>query len=176
MKTRVILLTSLCSLGFLGAYANVYSQQNGLCSTVMDCAQKAMEAAFQAKTAIRIAVPAGAVMAFDLDSCPEGWEPLDKLAGRVVMGAGQRDGSGLTPRKLGETGGEERHHLTIDEMPSHNHQITQQAHWGDRTHNQAGLGGSDGTFDASISTNPTGGDKPHNVLPPFYVLTYCKRT
>lgn len=176
MKKPVTALLALSLMTFLGGQVTVHSQQSGLCTTVMDCAQKAMEAAFQAKTAIRIAVPAGAVMAFDLDSCPEGWEPLDKLAGRVVMGAGMRDGSGLTPRKLGETGGEEQHRLTVDEMPSHTHQIVSQAHWGDHTHWQAGLGGDDGEFPASLTTTPTGGDKPHNILPPYYVLTYCKRT
>ncbi|MCF1470603.1 hypothetical protein FS763_01490 [Agrobacterium vitis] len=167
------------ALGFLalsGVIGLVFSQDGGRCTTVMDCAQKAMEAAFQAKTAIRVAVPKGAVMAFDLETCPEGWEPFDRLSGRVVMGTGQRDGSGLSARKLGETGGEERHHLTVDEMPSHAHRITTLAHWGDRTNGQPGLGGDDGTFPASIGTDPAGGDKPHNILPPYYVLTYCKRT
>ena len=40
------------------------------------------------------------------------WEPLDQ--GRVLIGAG-------TSHPAGETGGEETHKLTTNEMPSHNH-------------------------------------------------------
>ena len=40
------------------------------------------------------------------------WEALDE--GRVLIGAG-------TSHPAGEEGGEEKHALTIDEMPSHNH-------------------------------------------------------
>lgn len=60
---------------------------------------------------------------------PKGWNLCDggiyngyetpDLRGRFVIAAGQ--GSGLTERKLGATGGEETHTLTISEMPNHDH-------------------------------------------------------
>ena len=46
---------------------------------------------------------------------------LPNLQGRTAMGAG--NGPGLTPRQLGETGGETAVTLLPAEMPSHNHQM-----------------------------------------------------
>jgi len=51
---------------------------------------------------------------------------LPDLRGRALVGAGQ--GAGLTNRPLGSNGGEERHALTIAEMASHNHGITDPGH------------------------------------------------
>lgn len=139
------------------------------CSTVAECAQKAVEAAFQAKLALQIAVPKGAVMAFNLSECPEGWTPFAQANGRVVVGSGQ--GSGLTARTLGQVGGAETHTLTVDEMPAHSHTgevgtVGYRAGMnnGDRFHNgEANPIGS------------TGGGKAHNNMQPYFVLTYCER-
>ena len=46
---------------------------------------------------------------------------LPDLRSRVPMGQGA--GPGLTPRQVGEKGGEERHTLTIAETPLHTHAI-----------------------------------------------------
>jgi microcystin-dependent protein len=46
---------------------------------------------------------------------------LPDLRSRVVMGEGS--GSGLTPRTIGEIGGEETHTLLGAEMPLHTHQV-----------------------------------------------------
>lgn len=43
------------------------------------------------------------------------------LRGRTILGAGK--GRGLTLHTLGQMGGEESHMLTLDEIPSHNHEI-----------------------------------------------------
>ena len=45
------------------------------------------------------------------------WESYGQ--GRVLVGAGQ--GSGLSNYTAGSTGGEEKHKLTTDELPAHNH-------------------------------------------------------
>ena len=46
---------------------------------------------------------------------------LPNLQGRAAMGAG--NGPGLTPRQLGETGGETAVTLLTSQIPSHNHQM-----------------------------------------------------
>jgi hypothetical protein len=147
------------------------------CTTVADCAQKAMEAAYQAKVALEIAVPKGAVMAFNLAECPNGWSPLVAASGRVIVGAGKAEG--LSERKLAEEGGEEKHVLTVDEMPSHNHTngvyqylLTANGQWtariGDDSPNEPNL-----AHMAPLAAS--GGSQAHNNMQPFHVLTYCER-
>jgi microcystin-dependent protein len=109
---------------------------------------------------------------------------LPDLRGRATIGAGQ--GSGLTNRALGTSGGAETHTLTTAEMPSHTH--TQDAH----QHNVAdggfptvinftasgantasmGQAAGAGRWSASITaTNQnTGGSGAHNNMQPFYAL------
>jgi len=158
------------------------AQDAPACSTLIDCAQKAMEAALEAKQSFRIAAPAGAVMAFDLNECPQGWEPFQKVAGRVIVGGGIELGSGLTERKYKEAGGEENHKLLIDEMPSHNHYngefkylLASNGSW---TINGSGQDDSSGepnlAHQAQIQS--AGGDRPHNNMQPYYTLNYCRRT
>jgi microcystin-dependent protein len=92
------------------------------------------------------------------------------LRGRTVIGVGA--GSGLTARAIADTGGEETHQLTEAELPSHTHQWT-----------DPGLilvtGGID-PLSAALADpgNPfssvgnTGGDEPHENMPPFHALRY----
>jgi len=121
-------------------------------------------------------VPADAVMAFDAAACPPGWEEFPGAAGRVVLGAG--DGAGLTPRTLGETGGEEDHQLTNAEMPRHHH------HVGPIKRGVGGVPASDWNIvpsknivydDAYWETTYQGMDQPHNNMPPYLALLYCKK-
>jgi microcystin-dependent protein len=46
---------------------------------------------------------------------------LPDLRGRTPLGAGE--GPGLTPRSLGEAGGEAQHKITQPELPAHTHDI-----------------------------------------------------
>ena len=127
------------------------------------------------------------MLAFNTDKnapCPRGWKLFDEASGRFIVGAGF--GDGLTPRNVKDKGGEEMHKLEFAEMPSHGHRIS--------TNNESnihdGLGGSSephgilSTF-ADIPDKPgwpavlpkmlenTGGDQPHNTMPPFVALYYC---
>lgn len=75
---------------------------------------------------------------------------LPDCRGRVIGTIGQ--GTGLTNRTFGSTTGEESHTLTINEMPSHNHNITDNGHThngttsssGDHTHTSNANGGQGG--------------------------------
>lgn len=166
----------LSSVFLFSAYTSARSQE-AQCATVADCAQKAMEAAYQAKLAASISVPKGAVMAFNLDKCPDGWGDLDTLAGRVIVAAGQ--GVGLTERKFKDQGGEEAHTLTVDEMPNHNHSnggyqylLTSDGKW---TIQGADESNGEPNLRALGGIAAAGGNKPHSVMQPFYVLKYCER-
>ncbi|MET4731476.1 microcystin-dependent protein [Thalassospira sp. MBR-102] len=93
---------------------------------------------------------------------------LPDLRGRTAIGAGQ--GVDLSDRVLGAMAGAETHQLTVDEMPSHNHnnalvgQTTALAGMVNdpRYHNS-------GHFKQMDSA---GGDQPHNNMQPFVVLNY----
>lgn len=135
-------------------------------------------------------VPVNAVMAFDTrDGCPSpGWRNFDKALGRTIVGADFPNWSGarhldeknrtLSPRKPDDVGGEEIHLLTAEELPSHTHEITLPKKWGTKAGADAGGWGNGEApnGDATFSTKPpAGGNKPHNNMPPFIALIFCKR-
>jgi len=71
------------------------SQSPELCDSLFECAQLAVEqaqqaktSADQAKTAASVATPSGAVMAFNLRNCPNGWSAFDKGVDRFIVGSG----------------------------------------------------------------------------------------
>ena len=55
-------------------------------------------------------VPSGAVMAFNLSSCPDGWSPFTEANGRFIMGS---------QGNLREKGGNSEINLRIDQLPPH---------------------------------------------------------
>ena len=113
--------------------------------------------------------PAGGIIIWSgaVNNIPSGWALCDgtngtpDLRSRFVLGAG---GS----YSVGATGGEATHKLTISEMPSHTHSYT---YW-------AGNGGGNGhTYGSAYTrnTSSTGGDQPHNNMPPYYALCYIMK-
>lgn len=134
------------------------------CSTVLECAQQAAEAAQKANDLARLIVPKGAVVAFNLDECPSGWTEFKPAYGRFVRGI-DRSGGNLDPdgeRPPGEIQGHA--------FASHTHR------YNGRAANKApGSGGGQalGWLNQNGgATHSTGGNetRPVNVA-----LLYCER-
>lgn len=92
------------------------------------------------------------------------------LRGRAPIGAGQ--GSGLTSRTLGGTGGAETHTLTTNEMPAHTHSA------GTVVTNTTSTGGGNrlsGTADDHATTS-AGGGAAHNNMMPYAVTKFLIKT
>jgi microcystin-dependent protein len=107
---------------------------------------------------------------------PEGWAICDgtkgtpDLRGRFVMMAADTPApvAGGTIHPVRQIGGEETHVVTIAEMPSHTHPGAGTDLTG---HNY----NSYKTVAWSGTSGATGGNQPHNTMPPFYSLIYIMR-
>lgn len=108
----------------------------------------------------------------DTNFAPESIWPgtkWQKLEGRFILAAS-------SGHAVGETGGEEKHKLTTDEMPSHRHEAVST----DGNPRNVSLYPFQ-MISSNISladTNvilPTGGDQPHNNMPPYITRVYWER-
>jgi hypothetical protein len=124
----------------------------------------------------------GAVVAFNQEGCPLGWDQYTPSFGRVMIGAGagkRSDGTALTERKLGQAGGEEVHQLTVAEMPKHNHDYGGFKYLlqsdGNYTMASADPTAGEPNLHTKYEIQPQGGDKPHNIMPPFTVISFCQK-
>lgn len=143
-------------------------------------------------------VPTGAMMPFGASTIPSGWLLCDGsavsratyaalfavigttfgvgngsstfnlpgLPGRTPIGAGQ--GQDLTNRALAAVGGEETHVLTVNEMPAHNHQNSNQGVIDGTTHNAIQSGNAYGT----TYPQSNGGGLAHNNMQPWLAVNY----
>ena len=102
--------------------------------------------------------------------------------GRILIGTGD-NGDGID-RLVGEEGGEAAHLLTETEMPIHNHgagsyrtgqAISSNTQTGGNSDRLNGNGGVVNTDILGISAD-TGGDQPHENMPPFHVVFQWERT
>ena len=100
------------------------------------------------------------------------WE---KLENTFLYGSGTKS--------VGDTGGEETHQLTEDEIPSHGHISHTKtvayweyntSSWGDLARSPTGNGRSEDTTNHSY-VESTGGDRSHNNMPPYTVINIWKR-
>lgn len=128
-----------------------------------------------------VPVPVGGIIMWTKKDLPdtEHWAVCDgkndtpDLRDRFVVGAGYS-------YSLGNTGGATSVTLTVDQMPSHSHQVkvTAQGYKDSRSndaecvnwdHNESGKG-SDYWW-----SEPAGGDQSHENRPPYYALYYIMR-
>lgn len=121
-------------------------------------------------------IPSGVIVMWSGTSSniPSGWHLCDGTSGtpnlrdRFVVGAG-------STYDVGDTGGEATHKLTINEMPSHTHSSNL------KNSNQDGgnivyAGNSFApNFTVDLNLSSSGGDQPHNNLPPYYALCFIMK-
>lgn len=94
---------------------------------------------------------------------------LPDLRGRTILGEGTGTATDATAKALGAKAGTETHTLTVDEMPSHTHGLTQVKDVYDGINDEYRITNYTST---NISTGSTGSDDPHNNMQPYIVLNY----
>ncbi len=140
---------------------------------------------------ISVNLPVGSIQMWATNTPPEGWlicdgttfnastypllnavlggNTLPDFAGRFPLGVGNSGANGSVNHTIGGEGGEEKHTLTIAEMPSHNHGIQY------RVGTESGSGNNYSDLTATgtnDTTENTGGDQPHNTMPPYYTINF----
>lgn len=76
----------------------------------------------------------------------------------------------------GDTGGETEHTLTVNEMPSHNHSATFDTTDSPAFSGRYALVETRHADSQRYQTSNTGGDQPHNNMPPYLVVYIWRRT
>jgi microcystin-dependent protein len=134
-------------------------------------------------------IPKGTIFAFNSDIVPEGWALCDGKEGRPNLMGRFLVGYSIDKEdynKIGKTGGEEKHKLTLKEMPRHDHDEA-----GEHRHKYVDRGNTSGSVEGNrrdranntsgtYDTEPAGkhkhkvegGDEPHENRPPYYVVNY----
>lgn len=99
------------------------------------------------------------------------WEEF--ATGRTLVGI---DPNQEEFNELGKTGGYKQHELTIDELPSHSHQISVPIYKGQ---NLWGIPSYHYLYDTfqptNITSNSVGKNKPHNNLQPYITVYMWNR-
>lgn len=135
------------------------------------------------------AIPVGliAIWGKPANQIPEGWREYTDLRGRMPIGLDPRyrktedDAQDYQLNSLLNQGGERSHKLTIDEMPNHNHEyndIYYSEAWGSiNIPNGDGSGSTDRGnkgYGMDRTSKNTGGDRPHNNMPPYHVVQFIE--
>lgn len=123
--------------------------------------------------------PEGAVIAFDReDGCPRGWSEFEDARGRMILGANKNRTHGYVLRPFRGVGGEEVHTLTVKELPKHDHSaglFFSTNVDANRARPMATPNGGQPIYQVSKPTSTAGGGQPHNNMPPYIALFFCKK-
>ena len=130
------------------------------------------------------AIPSGAVVAFassEQEPCPgPEWELYDQAKGRFIVGVGStNDGTATRTFMQGQTDGKFEVKLTEAQMPRHFHQTQVNAGenlWGQSSNKKTTLAGSGWVSYYAALTNHAGSSQPHENMPPFIALYFCKKS
>ena len=119
---------------------------------------------------LKIIFPIGSTYTTQTNQNPNlilGFGTWERFKGLVALGLDESDDD---LNEIGKTGGEKEHTLTIDEMPSHTHNL------GDNYWLYPAGGsqefGSGSARSTKASAANTGGSQPHNNMPPYEVVGY----
>ncbi len=175
----------------LACAGNLSSKSSGI--ELLDCLKEVALEVSQREREIRYlqsllveatqnAVPSGAVLAFDIPSgCPKGWNNFPLATGRFIVGAGlgnfDENKVAIEEKKFRDEGGAERVTLNSDQIAAHTHRVP---HGGaDTAVNIEGLStGVNWGVRRTIANEETllsGGSQPHNNMPPYIALHFCKK-
>lgn len=112
------------------------------------------------------------------------WEEVTELRAKFPIGAGTLPSG--TVLAVGDSGGEEKHTLTVAELPAHTHPITARptndvsngsGTIPGRNDNLGGITYDNTTFDTyGLSIANTGGGIPSPIMPPYYTVYFLRRT
>ena len=122
---------------------------------------------------LRAIYPVGAIYISTTDNNPANlfgfgtWQRFGN--GRALVGVDEENSNFNTAQQVG---GAETHTLTVDEMPSHTHSFAHAHNWANSNQgSHARMNGN--TWE---STSATGGNQPHNNLPPYITVYIWRRT
>lgn len=131
------------------------------------------------KTAMHAQYPVGSYIYSDKADNPATYLPymsdttwVQTAAGRVLIGAGTADCG--TVYTAGQTGGEEKHQLTVEELASHSHTLNRNSASGTGSWCLIDHEGVIKWQDGDVGS--AGGDQPHNNMEPYSVVYIFKRT
>ncbi len=121
-----------------------------------------------------------AIIAFYSDkgkkSCPENWSPYELAKDRFILGAGGKY------QTVGKPGGEETVTLSVAQMPGHGHSLPYHTTGDEAPGKGHGSPPSPYFKDRVLIVGPldkgsgeTGGNQPHNNMPPYIALYFCKK-
>ena len=127
------------------------------------------------------AIPVGliAIWGKPANQIPEGWREYSDLRGRMPVGLDpyyhktNDDAQDYQLNSLLMQGGKRSHKLTEAEMPSHSHKLHYRETQDDAGNGSDGRELSTGTSHSTDVTK-TGGDQPHNNMPPYHVVQFIE--
>lgn len=131
------------------------------------------------KTAMHAQYPVGSYIYSDKADNPATYLPymsdttwVQTAAGRVLIGAGTADSG--TVYTAGQTGGEEKHQLTVEELASHSHTLNRNSASGTGSWCLIDHEGVIKWQDGDVGS--AGGDQPHNNMEPYKVVYIFMRS